>query len=66
MNQLNINESDIPGYDKGVNVRQNKGGGGVVVSVCTALQNNHRQDLTITHNDIFESCFVEKLIKYPL
>ena len=25
MNQLNINESDIPGYDKYVTFRQNKG-----------------------------------------
>ena len=33
MNQLNINESGIPGYDKYVNFRQNKGGWGI--SVCT-------------------------------
>ena len=35
MNHLNINDSDIPGYDKYVNFMQNKRGGGVAVYVCT-------------------------------
>ena len=59
MNQLNTNESDIPGYDKYVNFRQNKGGGGIVVYVHTDLQHICRPVLTITCNDIFESCFAE-------
>ena len=41
MDQLNINESDNPGYDKYVNFRQNKGGGGVAVYVYSDLQNTH-------------------------
>ena len=59
INQLNINESDISGYDKYVNFRQNKGGGGVVVYVNTDLQHILKQHLTINYNDIFESCFVK-------
>ena len=67
MKQLNINESDISRYDKYVNFRQNKGGGGVVVYVHTDLQHTFRSDLTINHNDIFESCFVElKINKTPI
>ena len=54
MNQSNINESDIPGYDKYVNFRQNKEGGRVAVYVCTDLQHTLRPDLIINHNDIFE------------
>ena len=67
MNQWNINESDIPGYDKYVNFRQNKGGGGVAVYVCTDLQHTLRPDLTINCNDIFESCFVQlKMNEMPI
>ena len=55
---------------KGVNVhilllcetlmnRQNKRGVRVAVYIITDLQHTLRQDLTIYHNDIFESCFVE-------
>ena len=67
MNQLNINEIDIPGYDKYVNFRQNKRGGGVVVYINIGLQHTLRSDLTINCNDIFESCFVElKMNKTPI
>ena len=63
MNQLNINESVYPGYDKYANFRQNKGGCWVV---CTDMPHILRPDLTINHNDIFESCFVKlKMNKTP-
>ena len=58
-NQLNINESDIQGYDKYVNFRQKKDRGGVVVYVHTDLQYTLRPDLTINGNDIFQSSCVE-------
>ena len=59
MDRLNINERDISGYNKDVNFRQNKGGGGIAVYVHTDLQHTLRPHLTINCNDIFESCFVE-------
>ena len=64
MNQLNINESYMPEYDKYVNFKQYKGRGGVGMYVCIHIL---RQDLTINHNDIFESCYVElKINKTPI
>ena len=53
INQFNINESGIPGYDTRVNFRQNKWRSGVTVYVHTDLQHKLRLYLTINCNDIF-------------
>ena len=60
MNEFNVNECRIPGYNLIYKNRSNdKRGGGVAILLDDCLQFTFRNDLSIIDSEGFESCFVE-------
>lgn len=63
MNENNINDCNLEGYNMEYKHRSNKTQGGVAVYVNSKLNYKYREDLSIFYEGVIETCFIELINK---